>query len=187
MSFKDVVDQSLIGKLQRSTFRHLRLIDFVNIFGSSYYCPSPATMEITELRMLTGEEQKGLCKIAVQAASKQLGINPGDTRCFIADQIVTPVTERRRLQEDMLYKVSGVAKLNFDSSIPPALANPTRVNEIMTIASKTASDRVVLGAVPRTEAPSVSPSMAPSILSAPSTETAAPTRAPVAPLGLVRC
>lgn len=82
-------------------------------------------------------------------------------------------------------EVTGVAELNFDASIPPALANPTRVNNVLKIASKTASDRVVVGdAIPRTEAPSASPSMAPSISSAPSTETAAPTRAPVAPLGL---
>ena len=83
-----------------------------------------------------------------------------------------------------MYTVSGVAQLNFDASIPPALANPDRINDIMTIASKTASDRVVIGAVPRTEAPSASPSMMPSISSAPSTETAEPTRAPITPLGL---
>lgn len=145
-------------------------------------------MEITEPRFLTGEEQKGLCKIAVAAAANQLGINPADTRCFIADQVVTPSTGNRRLQSEdgdvQLYAVSGVAKLNFDSTVPPALANPARMEEVMTIAAKTASDRVVVGAVPRTEAPSISPSLAPSISSAPSTETAAPTRAPVAPMGL---
>ena len=144
-------------------------------------------MEITEPRFLTGEEQKGLCKIAVNSAANQLGINPGDTRCFVKDQVVAPSTQRRRLEtgeEVQLYEVTGVAELNFDASIPPALANPTRVNSVLKIASKTASDRVVVGAIPRTEAPSASPSMAPSISSAPSTETAAPTRAPVAPLGL---
>lgn len=55
-------------------------------------------MEITEPRFLTGEEQKGLCKIAVNSAANQLGINPGDTRCFVKDQVVAPSTQRRRLE-----------------------------------------------------------------------------------------
>jgi hypothetical protein len=85
---------------------------------------SPATMEITE--------QKGLCKIATQTASKQL-INPADTRCFIAYQVVTPSTGRRL--QGQLYSVLGAAMWNFDSTISPALVNPSRLEEIMVIGS----------------------------------------------------
>eukprot|EP00956_Cyclotella_meneghiniana_P017778 scaffold29242_cov20-Cyclotella_meneghiniana.AAC.1 len=54
----------------RYLFRAAKLYSFAS---------RPANLEITEPRFLTGEEQKGLCKIAVNAAANQLGINPGDT------------------------------------------------------------------------------------------------------------
>lgn len=144
------------------------------------------SLEITEPRLLTGEEQKALCKLATLTTATQLGIDSTDARCYISEQVVVPISGGRRLADGaQLYSVSGVAKLNFDASVPPEVASPKKVKSIMDIAKKKASRRVVKGAVPRTEAPSASPSMAPSISSAPTTETAAPTRAPVSPMGLV--
>lgn len=135
--------------------------------------------------MLTGEEQKGLCKIATQTTSSQLGIDAEDARCFIDEQVVTPVTGRRLQDGEQTYMVTGVAKLNFDAKIPPAIANPTKMKEVMKVAKNKAADKAVKGARKRTEAPSSSPSMAPSISAAPTTETATPTRSPVAPMGLL--
>lgn len=166
--------------------------DFDISFGNSaqfhltllcHFCRS-AELELTEPRMLTGEEQKALCKLATETTSAQLGINAEDARCFIEDQVITPITGGRRLENgDQLYMVTGVAKLNFDAKIPPAVANPKKMTEVMKVAKTKAADKAVKGAIKRTEAPSASPSMAPSISAAPTTETAAPTRAPVASSG----
>ena len=151
-----------------------------------FYLIRTTNMEITEPRVLTGEEQKALCKLAILTTSTQLGIDSTEARCYSSDQVVTPVTGGRRLADGgQSYTVSGVAKLNFDASVPPEVASPKKVKSIMDIAKRKASSRVVKGAVPRTEAPSASPSLAPSISSAPTTETSSPTRAPLSPMGLV--
>ena len=134
--------------------------------------------------MLTGEEQKALCKLATQTTSSQLGIDASEARCFIEDQVITPVTGERRLQNgEQLYMVTGVAKLNFDAKIPPQVASPKKMKEVMKVAKTKAAEKAVKGAIKRTEAPSASPSMAPSISAAPTPETAPPTRAPVSPQG----
>lgn len=151
----------------------------------SCLCSRTTDLEVTEVRLLTGEEQKALCKLATQTVSNQLGVNTEDARCVIGDQVVTPVEGGRRLADGtQLYTITGVAKLNFDSTIPPEVASPKQIKKVMEVAKKKASDKVVKGAIPRTEAPSSSPSMEPTISAAPTTETQAPTKSPITPLGL---
>jgi hypothetical protein len=140
---------------------------------------APVDMDISEARFLTGEEQKALCYITTQTVAKQLGLNAEESRCFIADQVVAPSANG----PDM-FTVSCIAKLSFDLNVPAEIVSAEKITSIMTVASNTASSRVVLGGIARTEAPSASPSTAPSISSAPTSETAPPTRAPVTPQGL---
>ena len=122
--------------------------------------------------------------IATDTTSTQLGIDADDARCFIDEQVVTPVTGRRLQNGEQTYMVTGIAKLNFDAKIPPAIANPNKMKQVMKVAKNKAAEKAVKGARKRTEAPSASPSMAPSISAAPTTATATPTRAPVTPIGL---
>ena len=98
--------------------------------------------------MLTGEEQKALCKLATQTTSSQLGIDASEARCFIEDQVITPVTGERRLQNgEQLYMVTGVAKLNFDAKIPPQVASPKKMKEVMKVAKTKAAEKAVKGAI----------------------------------------
>ena len=117
MKFRDVGVLKWVRKYMRLTSYQLRyLFRAAKLY---LFASRPANMEITEPRFLTGEEQKGLCKIAVNAAANQLGINPGDTRCFIKDQVVAPSTQGRRLQtgEDHEFTFSINLWTYFDQSI----------------------------------------------------------------------
>ena len=143
----------------------------------------PITFQVPDLRFLTGEEQKQVCMIAVNSASQQLGLDPDNTRCYIANQSVAPSNV-----VEGFYDVSGIAILNFDDSILPESLSVEKINSVAKAAAATASDFVIAGAIPQTEAPSAMPSLSPSISSQPSlapsisllpTETLTPTRHPV--------
>lgn len=126
---------------------------------------SPVTMQLPEPRYLTGEEQKSVCRLAVRSMSIALKFEPTNSRCYIADQVITP----SELAPGS-YDVSGQAVINFDESIPPGKANPTVVENVMVATATTASDFVVAGALPQSAEPSSSPSLFPSVSSQPSFE-----------------
>ena len=108
-------------------------------------------------RYLTGEEQKDICRLTVATASKQLTFDPTETRCYIANQGISPNTKYPGM-----YDVSGVAILNFDVTITPERVSVEKVQAVAKIASATASDFIVSGAIEQSEAPSASPSDKPS-------------------------
>lgn len=97
--------------------------------------------------MLTGEEQKGLCKIATQITSSQLCIDADDACCFIDEQVVTPVIGKRLRNGEQTHMVTGVAKLNFDAKIPAAIANPTKMKLVMKVAKNKAAEKAVKGGI----------------------------------------
>ena len=100
------------------------------------------TFQIPEIRTLTGEEQKQVCKLALRTAAKQFDIEPTKTRCYVGEQTITEAVEEdssgRRLQTGM-YDVSGMAVLNFDYTIPPNVVNVEEVQALSRAASATAS------------------------------------------------
>ena len=152
------------------------------------------TFQVPEIRKLTGEEQKQVCKLALKTASNQFSIDREKTRCYVAEQTIAEAVEEdgsgRRLQTGM-YDVSSMAVLNFDYTIPPNVVNVEEVKALAKAASATASgmslkrpivyslslrllrwpfctDFVVVGATPQSEAPSTSPSQMPSVSTLPS-------------------
>lgn len=50
------------------------------------------TIQVPEIRKLTGMEQKKICKLARKSAGLQLGIGKNQNRCYIANQYVHPST-----------------------------------------------------------------------------------------------
>ena len=134
---------------------------------------SPVTLQVPEPRYLIGEEQKALCKIAVNAMGKKLGFEPINSRCYIADQTIKPAEVSpggSRSLQSVNYDVDGVAMISFDKSVPPGKVTQDKVNDVMVIAQTTAADFVVLEALPQSAAPSASPSSFPSVSSQPSFE-----------------
>jgi hypothetical protein len=124
---------------------------------------SPVTMQLPEARYLTGEEQKSVCRLAVRSMAIKLNFDPSYSRCYVADQIITP--------SELVpgsFDISGTAVINFDASVPPESANPEAVANVMTVAAATASDFVVAGALPQSAEPSSSPSAFPSVSHMPS-------------------
>jgi len=124
---------------------------------------SPVTLQVPEPRNLIGEEQKALCKLAVISMGEKLGFEPNNSRCYIADQVVTPSEVAPGS-----YDVKGVAMLTFDGSVPPGKVSQEKVNNVMVIAATIAADFVVREALPQSAAPSSMPSAYPTVSSMPS-------------------
>ena len=49
---------------------------------------TPITFQVPEIRMLTGEEQKQVCKLAMRSTSMQLSFDRSNARCYVRDQII---------------------------------------------------------------------------------------------------
>jgi len=132
------------------------------------------SLYIPEPRYLTGKEQKDICRIAVLSSSKQLNINPSDSRCYISNQVI-----QESSSVPGSYEVSGSAVLNFDAYIPKEYIDKKKVNSVAAAASAFAADFVVADAIQITEAPSSSPTGEPTISPQPtSSPTPGPTESP---------
>ncbi|KAL7554934.1 hypothetical protein ACHAWF_018496 [Thalassiosira exigua] len=128
---------------------------------------APITFQVPEIRQLTGEEQKQVCLLATRTASIQFNFERFKSRCYVADQTIT----ESEIALGM-YDVNGYAVLNFDGTLPVETISEETVAEAATgiskAASATASDFVVSGALPQSEAPSQMPSSQPSVSAEPS-------------------
>ena len=102
------------------------------------------TFQVPEIRTLTGEEQKQVCKLALKTAANQFSIDKNMARCYVSDQSIaqseTEDGNGRRLQTGM-YDISGVAVLNFDYSVPPDVVNVVEIAALSKAASATASGK----------------------------------------------
>lgn len=134
---------------------------------------------LAEPRYLTGEEQKLICDLAVDISADRLSEGEDDIRCYISDQTIIETA-------DGGYIVTGEAELNFDYTINENKLNAGLAQKITKTAESFASDFVVAGATPVSEAPSVSPSSRPPSLTPPPISpptdvptTAAPTKSPI--------
>lgn len=112
--------------------------------------------------MLTGEEQKLVCKLAMRSTSRGLNVDLEKARCYVRDMTIVD----SEIAPGM-YDVNGFAMFNFDWSLPANTTDIESVKRIGKAASATASDFVIAGALPQSEEPSSMPSMQPSISSAP--------------------
>ena len=126
------------------------------------------TFQVPESRLLTGEEQKEVCKLAIVAASRRFDFDRSLARCYISDMTVA-----NSVIVPGMYDVLGFAVMNFDGSgqIPQTVTSTITVDSVQAVAKVTtsiASDFLIEGALPQSEAPSSSPSMQPSISSMPS-------------------
>lgn len=134
---------------------------------------------LEEPRYLTGEEQKLICDLAVGISSDRLTTAEDDIRCYISDQTIIE-------SDSGGYIVQGDAVLNFDYTINANKLNAGLAQKITKTAESYASDFVVAGATPVSEAPSASPSSRPPSLTPPPVTpptdiptTAAPTKSPI--------
>lgn len=87
-----------------------------------------------EIRLLTGEEQKEVCKLATLSASTQLGFDRSQARCYVDKQVVV-----ESVISPGMYDVNGVAVMNFDGALPPETVSEKAVERIAKTASATAS------------------------------------------------
>ncbi len=87
-----------------------------------------------EIRLLTGEEQKEVCKLATISASSQLKFDRTKARCYISKQVVSD----SEIAPGM-YDVRGTAIMNFDGGIPPEVVSEKAVELIGKTATATAS------------------------------------------------
>jgi len=124
---------------------------------------TPITFQVPDVRMLTGEEQKQVCQLAVKSMSRQLGFDRSSARCYVIDQNImnSEISPGN-------YDIQGIALLNFDSAVLSDTVTQDKVELVTKAAAATASDFVVLRAIPQSESPSQMPSMQPSISSQPS-------------------
>lgn len=104
------------------------------ITGATY--SAPIIFQIPEIRRLTGEEQKEVCKLATMSASLQLRFDRSQARCYVSNQVVA--------DSDIapgMYDVRGVAIMNFDGAIPPDVVSEKAVELISKTATATASGK----------------------------------------------
>ena len=119
--------------------------------------------------MLTGEEQKGVCRTATLLASRQFDFDRTLSRCYVADQTISDSEIAPGY-----YDLTGMAVMNFDGNggIPESVAANIGIENVLAVAkttSATASDFLIVGALPQSEEPSSAPStQPPTISSAPS-------------------
>jgi hypothetical protein len=95
---------------------------------------APIVFQVPEIRRLTGEEQKEVCKLATLTASLNFGFDREKARCYVSKQVV--------LDSDIapgMYDVKGTAVMNFDGAIPTSVVNEKAVELISKAATATAS------------------------------------------------
>ena len=86
--------------------------------------------------MLTGEEQKGVCQLAVRSLSNQLGFIRSKARCYVSDTtIVMSETSPGN------YDVNGNAVLNFDGAVISSTVTQDKVEWVSKAAAATASGK----------------------------------------------
>lgn len=71
------------------------------------------TVQVREIRPMTGEEQKKACRLAVKSSGLQLGFARSKARCYIARQFITPSGV-----VPGMFDVEAIAALNFDKTVP---------------------------------------------------------------------
>ena len=84
--------------------------------------------------MLTGEEQKEVCRVAMRTIANNYDLDRSQARCYVANQIIA--------DSDILlgmYDVTGIAVLNFDEK--GKTITPGRVVSLSKSASATASGK----------------------------------------------
>ncbi|KAL7553976.1 hypothetical protein ACHAWF_017328 [Thalassiosira exigua] len=118
---------------------------------------TPITFQLPEARMLTGEEQKSVCRLAMRKTAKEFEFDKDKARCYISgqafvDSVVAPG----------FIDVSASALLNFDGSIQARTISVEKIEAVTKAAAATASDLAVHEALEQSEAPSEAPSMQPS-------------------------
>lgn len=99
---------------------------------------TPITFQIPEIRQLTGEEQKQVCKLAMRTTSRQFNFDRSKARCYVADQTIVD----SEIAPGM-YDVNGIAILNFDGTIPASTVTPEAVQAVSKAASATASGKIL--------------------------------------------
>lgn len=104
------------------------------ITGASH--SAPISFQVPEIRRLTGEEQKEVCKLAIMAASSQLRFDRSQARCYVSNQVIVD----SELAPGM-YDVRGVAIMNFDGAIPPDVVSEKAVELVGKTATATASGK----------------------------------------------
>ena len=77
--------------------------------GVSY--PVQFTFQVPEIRVLTGEEQKEVCKTATLTASRQFDFDRTLSRCYVGDQVILD-----SVIAPGKYDVKGISVINFDGS-----------------------------------------------------------------------
>jgi hypothetical protein len=89
---------------------------------------------VPEIRKLTGEEQKEVCKLATLTASNNFNFDRSKSRCYVSKQVV--------VDSDVapgMFDVKGVAVMNFDGAISLSVVNEKAVELISKAATATAS------------------------------------------------
>lgn len=80
---------------------------------------TPITFQVPEVRQLTGEEQKQVCKLAMRSTSLQLNFDRSKARCYVADQTIVDseiAPGMVSVRESFTYELGWLAS---DSHIPP--------------------------------------------------------------------
>lgn len=95
---------------------------------------APIIFQVPEIRRLTGEEQKEVCKLATLSASTQLGFDRTKARCYVSKQAVA----ESEIAPGM-YDVRGTAVMNFDGTLAPNTVSEQVVELIGKTATATAS------------------------------------------------
>jgi len=120
------------------------------------------TFQVPDIRKLTGEEQKDVCRLAVRALYRQMQFDRSHARCYVSDMTISDSEIAPGN-----YDLSAIAVLNFDDKILPSAVTPVKIAEVTKSAATAGSDFAVLRAIPQSEAPSQTPSVQPSVSALP--------------------
>ena len=122
--------------------------------------------QVPDIRHLSGNEQKLVCKLFLKAAESQLSAGNSTVRCHIGEQQVSKADAESdgsgSTHSSSMYNVEAKAVLNFDYTIPPYVASAEECDMLSMTASATASDFVVLDAMAQSQSPSGIPTSSPS-------------------------
>lgn len=100
---------------------------------------TPITFQVPDIRFLTGEEQKGVCQLALKSMSRQLGFPRSKARCWIKEM---------NIQDSEIalgaYDVNGIAEINFDGAILTNTISTDKIAAAQKAAAATASGESTL-------------------------------------------
>ena len=86
--------------------------------------------------MLTGEEQKGVCQLAVRSMSRQFGFPRSKARCYVSDMNIGPSEIAPGN-----YDINGMAVLNFDGAVLASTVTTDKCESATKVAAATGSGK----------------------------------------------